>query len=240
MTKLGKRIYNDELKLVGEESDKRRRYEIYGWKPGYEEIDGTDLYAVAQQADLGDADPLRPHRPRRHRQPARLGLRGDAGGQRSGGVSHGDGRDASAPRSCAASSRTTTSSTTASDEPEIGDDEYDALLDELRGDRGRVSPTCCTPDSPTQRVGAAPSGPLPGGRARGADALARQRPQRGGAARLGGRGSTTASSASTSRASEFSYTTEPKIDGLAISLDLRGRRLHPRRDPWRRRRSART
>jgi 5'-nucleotidase len=49
VTRLGKRIYNDELKLVGEESDRRRRYEIYGWKPGYEEIDGTDLYAVAQR-----------------------------------------------------------------------------------------------------------------------------------------------------------------------------------------------
>jgi 5'-nucleotidase len=49
VTKLGKRIYNDELKLVGEDSDKRRRYEIYGWKPGYEEIDGTDLYAVASR-----------------------------------------------------------------------------------------------------------------------------------------------------------------------------------------------
>ena len=46
VTKLGKRIYNDELKLVGEESG-RRRYEIYGWQPGYEEIDGTDLKAVA-------------------------------------------------------------------------------------------------------------------------------------------------------------------------------------------------
>jgi 5'-nucleotidase len=47
VTRLGKRIYNDELKLVGEDGDGRRRYEIYGWKPGYEEIDGTDLYAVA-------------------------------------------------------------------------------------------------------------------------------------------------------------------------------------------------
>ncbi len=47
VTRLGKRIYNDELKLVGEESEKRRRYEIYGWKPGYEEIEATDLYAVA-------------------------------------------------------------------------------------------------------------------------------------------------------------------------------------------------
>jgi 5'-nucleotidase len=47
VTKLGKRIYNDELKLVGEEDGGRRRYEIYGWQPGYEEIEGTDLYAVA-------------------------------------------------------------------------------------------------------------------------------------------------------------------------------------------------
>jgi 5'-nucleotidase len=48
VTRLGKRIYNDELKLVGKESERRRRYEIYGWKPGYEEIEGTDLYAVAR------------------------------------------------------------------------------------------------------------------------------------------------------------------------------------------------
>ena len=46
VTKLGKRIYNDELKLVGEK-DGRRHYEIYGWQPSYEEIEGTDLYAVA-------------------------------------------------------------------------------------------------------------------------------------------------------------------------------------------------
>ncbi len=44
---LGKRIYNDELKLIGE-ADGRRHYEIYGWQPGYEEIEGTDLNAVAQ------------------------------------------------------------------------------------------------------------------------------------------------------------------------------------------------
>jgi 5'-nucleotidase len=49
VTKLGKRIYNDELKLVDEESEGgRKRYEIYGWQPGYEEIEGTDLFAVAQ------------------------------------------------------------------------------------------------------------------------------------------------------------------------------------------------
>ncbi|HVY96796.1 MAG TPA: 5'/3'-nucleotidase SurE [Solirubrobacterales bacterium] len=48
VTRLGKRIYNDELKLVREDSDGgRRHYEIYGWQPGYEEIEGTDLSAVA-------------------------------------------------------------------------------------------------------------------------------------------------------------------------------------------------
>ncbi|MGN6216143.1 MAG: 5'/3'-nucleotidase SurE [Solirubrobacterales bacterium] len=47
VTRLGKRIYNDKLKLVREDGD-RRHYEIYGWEPGYEEIEGTDLYAVAQ------------------------------------------------------------------------------------------------------------------------------------------------------------------------------------------------
>jgi 5'-nucleotidase len=47
VTRLGKRIYNDELKLVGEEGG-RRHYEIYGWQPGYEEVQGTDLNAVAQ------------------------------------------------------------------------------------------------------------------------------------------------------------------------------------------------
>jgi 5'-nucleotidase len=48
VTTLGKRIYNDELKLLDKPGDDgRSRYEIYGWKPGYEEADGTDLCAVA-------------------------------------------------------------------------------------------------------------------------------------------------------------------------------------------------
>ena len=46
VTKLGKRIYNDELKLVREDGG-RKHYEIYGWQPGFEEIEGTDLNAVA-------------------------------------------------------------------------------------------------------------------------------------------------------------------------------------------------
>ena len=49
VTKLGKRVYNDELKLVGEEeAGGRRRYEIYGWQPGFEEREETDLMAVSK------------------------------------------------------------------------------------------------------------------------------------------------------------------------------------------------
>jgi 5'-nucleotidase len=48
VTRLGKRIYNDELKLVGEESGTRRRYEIYGWQPGFEDESGTDLLTVSE------------------------------------------------------------------------------------------------------------------------------------------------------------------------------------------------
>jgi len=47
VTKLGKRVYNDELKLVSEDEDGRRHYEIYGWQPGFEELEGTDLMAVS-------------------------------------------------------------------------------------------------------------------------------------------------------------------------------------------------
>ena len=48
VTKLGKRIYNDQLKLLDDPDENgRKRYEIYGWKPGYEEAEGTDLSAVA-------------------------------------------------------------------------------------------------------------------------------------------------------------------------------------------------
>src|SRR5262249_42303339 len=47
-TKLGKRVYHDELRLVSEDEDGRRHYEIYGWQPGFEEIEGTDLMAVSR------------------------------------------------------------------------------------------------------------------------------------------------------------------------------------------------
>ncbi len=49
VTKLGKRLYDDELKLVDErEGGGRKRYRIYGFEPSYEDESGTDLVAVAQ------------------------------------------------------------------------------------------------------------------------------------------------------------------------------------------------
>ena len=47
VTRLGKRVYEDELTLVEEDSAGRRRYQIYGFAPTYEEDPGTDLTAIA-------------------------------------------------------------------------------------------------------------------------------------------------------------------------------------------------
>ena len=46
------------------------------------------------------------------------------------------------------------------DRPEVSDADYDALMDELRA-LERAHPKLITPDSPTQRVGGAPSGKFP-------------------------------------------------------------------------------
>src|SRR4051794_14676742 len=102
------------------------------------------------------------------------------------------------------------------DDPEIGDDAYDALLDELRALEAE-HPELRTPDSPTQRVGAAPleqfeqvehlEAMLSLGNSRNEEEL------RGWENRIANylkRLDITAS--------QFSYTTEPKIDGLAVTL----------------------
>jgi DNA ligase (NAD+) len=102
------------------------------------------------------------------------------------------------------------------DDPLIGDDEYDALLDELRSIEAE-HPELKTADSPTQRVGAPPLGRfeqvehaeqmLSLGNARNEEELrAWETRVRNHLKRLD------------ISAAEFSYTTEPKIDGLAISL----------------------
>jgi DNA ligase (NAD+) len=102
------------------------------------------------------------------------------------------------------------------DDPIVDDDEYDALLDELRAIEDQ-NPALRTADSPTQRVGAAPldrfervehaEPMLSLGNARNEEELrAWETRIRNHLKRLD------------ISASEFSYTTEPKIDGLAISL----------------------
>jgi DNA ligase (NAD+) len=102
------------------------------------------------------------------------------------------------------------------DDPAIGDDEYDALLDELRALEAE-HPELRAPDSPTQRVGAPPlerfeqvthhEAMLSLGNARNEEELrAWENRLANYLKRLD------------IAASEFSYTTEPKIDGLAITL----------------------
>ncbi len=102
------------------------------------------------------------------------------------------------------------------DDPEIGDDAYDALIDELRAIE-TAHPELVTPDSPTQRVGgepvsdlvkvAHPQPMLSLANARSAEQLSAwiQR-MRNFLAREG------------IEAPAFEFVAEPKIDGLAISL----------------------
>src|SRR3954468_23504859 len=106
------------------------------------------------------------------------------------------------------------------DDPEIGDDEYDKLLDELRAIE-RDHPELLTPDSPTQRVGGEPVGKLEKVthlQPMLSLANARSEPElrawvermRNHLAREG------------IEAPEFEFVCEPKIDGLAISLLYQG------------------
>ena len=49
LTRLGKRLYDDELKLVEtDETGGRKRYRIYGFEPSFEDHEGTDLAAIAR------------------------------------------------------------------------------------------------------------------------------------------------------------------------------------------------
>lgn len=105
------------------------------------------------------------------------------------------------------------------DDPEIGDDAYDRLLDELRAIE-REHPELVTPDSPTQRVGGTPVGRLEKvthlepmlslGNVRSEEELrAWVERMRSHLAREG------------IDEPGFTYVVEPKIDGLAISLVYR-------------------
>jgi 5'-nucleotidase len=47
ITKIGKRVYRDALRLQDEDGSGRRSYRIYGDDPSFQQEDGTDLAAVA-------------------------------------------------------------------------------------------------------------------------------------------------------------------------------------------------
>jgi 5'-nucleotidase len=50
VTHLGKRLYNDEMRLVDEDPESgRRRYQIYGFEPSFEDERGSDLSAIARE-----------------------------------------------------------------------------------------------------------------------------------------------------------------------------------------------
>ena len=50
VTHLGKRLYNDEMKLVEEDPETgRHRYQIYGFEPSFEDESGSDLSAIANE-----------------------------------------------------------------------------------------------------------------------------------------------------------------------------------------------
>jgi len=102
------------------------------------------------------------------------------------------------------------------DDPIVDDDEYDALLDELRAIEAD-NPELRTPDSPTQRVGGPPLERFePVQHAEPMLSLANARNEeelRAWETRIRNHLKRLDISAA-----EFSYTPEPKIDGLAISL----------------------
>ena len=62
VTRLGKRIYRDELKQVDSDDEGRRRYWIYGDDPVHDDEPGTDLAAVHAGRIAVTPAALRPHR----------------------------------------------------------------------------------------------------------------------------------------------------------------------------------
>jgi DNA ligase (NAD+) len=102
------------------------------------------------------------------------------------------------------------------DDPEIGDDEYDALLDELRALEAE-HPELLTPDSPTQRVGGAPVSNLEKvTHLQPMLSLANARSEEELRAWVGRMRNHLAREGIEDP--QFDYVCEPKIDGLAISL----------------------
>ena len=232
VTRLGKRIYRDELKLEREE-EHRRRYWIYGSDPGFHDEPGTDLAAVAAGRIARDPDPLRPDRPTGARGAERASTwrRCSSLGDR---------------RRCERRERALPARSALRSALEHHAYRYYVLDDPRSATRRttRCSTSCGrseeehpelrTPDSPTQSVGAEPVGQLEKvthlepmlslANARSRTSCAR-----------GWSGCATTWRARGSRSRDFKFVVEPKIDGLAISLVYRDGVLRARRDARQRR-----
>ena len=196
VTSLGKRIYRDELKLEREE-EHRRRYWIYGSDPGFHDEPGTDLAAVAAgriavtpiHFDLTDrpeprgAAALRPGGAAAP--PVAIGRRSASRERRE--LTSRLGAVARRPRAreeLREQLEYHAHRYYVLDDPEIGDDAYDRLLDELRAieaEHPELATRRLAHAAGRRRAGRAPGeGPPPR-----ADAVARQRALGGGAARVG-------------------------------------------------------
>ncbi len=232
VTRLGKRLYDDEMKLVEEDENGRRRYRIYGFEPSFQGRAGNGPGRTCPRQGRADADPLRPHPPRRA---GRNGGVGHPGSDGRGGKGRAPGMSADpAERADELRSQLEYHNERyyVKDDPEIGDDEYDALIDELRALEAE-HPELETPESPTQRVGGTPLSrfeqvehPEPMLSLANARSEEDMRAWENRIANLLKRFDITAA--------ETSYVTEPKIDGLAISLIYERRQAGPRCNPWRR------
>ena len=219
VTRLGKRIYRDELQARHRRRGRQAPLLDLRGRSRLPRRAGNGPSGRGERPRIGDAGSLRPDR--------RRGDRSADGPRPHAAAGTGGPRAAvSAPAKAAKRAEQLRRELTyhghryhALDDPEIGDDEYDALFDELR-DLEAEHPDLVTPDSPTQRVGAEPVSALTKVRhpepmlslanARSAEELrAWVQRMRNHLAREG------------IEDPQFRYVCEPKIDGLAISLIYR-------------------
>ena len=218
VTKLGKRIYNDELKLA-EEPRGPARYRIYGCNPATRRP-GTDLTAVADGRISVTPDPLRPHRPRR---PGRAARRFDADAAAAPAAARDLGeRDRDGPAARAAELRAQLDHHNhryyVLDDPEIGDDRLRRAAGRAARARGRPPRSCARPTRRRSGSAARRLDRFDAGRAPRADALARPTPATRRSCAPGRRGSRNHLKRATGDLAVQLRRREPKIDGLAISL----------------------
>ncbi len=229
VARLGKRVYRDELSLVDQGGGKRRLYKIYGDAAPRAQRGRDRPRRGGAGQDRRDAGPLRPDRPRGHVGARALPARAADRSRRRENAGR-------APMSAARQKTKATDPEARAaelrrdidyhayryhvlDDPEVGDDVYDALFNELKA-LEEEHPELVTPDSPTQRVAPEPVSELEKVRhplamlslanahsAEDLDAWIQR--MRNFLAREG------------INDPEFEFVAEPKIDGLAISLIYR-------------------